>query len=242
MHGARGPQLMRVHGARGAALGMPRCTGRRWHRAGGPEVTAVPRGAADGVASPGLRRELPAGAAAASAVRAAEEQRGRQPGATGSATRRAGPGLTGRPRGGPSSRAAAALDRGELGGAGVAPPGCRRGPGGPGAAPVWPRYLPAPRRSPAPSWSGGGSGTARGRPPPATGPQRGRGGGGFGGGGVARVQLGARQSGTTTDRAGTARRPPLPCSGFRCGRGGHDPRPMTGLRQAGLTAAPATLT
>lgn len=74
--------------------------------------------------------------------------------------------------------------QGELGGAGVAPPGCRRGPGGPGAAPVWPRYLPAPRRSPAPSWSGGGSGAARGRPPPATGPQRGRGGRGGGGPGA----------------------------------------------------------
>lgn len=157
--------------------GMPRRAGRRWHGAGGPEVTVVPQGAADSVASPGLRR----GAAGrdCSCVRGAGDSPG-LPGAPHAAPGRASRAAPLRPLG-PRGGGAG---QGELGGAGVAHPGCRRGSGGPGAAPVWPRYLPAPRRSPAPSWSSGGSGAARGRPPPATGPQRGRGGGGPRGVGV----------------------------------------------------------
>lgn len=222
---------------------MPRRTGGRCHRAGGPEVTVAPQGAADGAASRGLRQGLPAGAAAVPAVRAAEQQRGRQRGAPGSATRRAGPGLKGRPRGGPATRAAAALDRGsseERGSRTPAVAPAREVPARPRSGPVTFQRLedrlrhlgaaaaaapPGGARRPLRTYSAGEVGEAP----------------GAGG----RVQLGARRTGTATaraDQAGTARWPPLPCSGSRRGRGGHDPQPMTGLCRAGLTAAPTALT
>lgn len=132
-----------------------------------------PRAAA-GAAGGGCSRACGAGSGAA----ARETARGSRERHT---PRRAGPHGAASRR--PREPRGSGAGQGELGGAGVAHPGGGTGPGGPGAAPVWPRYLPAPRRSPAPSWSGGGSGAARGRPPPATDLQRGRGGEGPGAGG-----------------------------------------------------------
>lgn len=194
----------------------------------------MPQGAAEGVPSPGLRRGLRRGQRRSSR---------RQPGATGSATRRAGPGLTGRPRGGPSSRPAAALDRGSSEQRRSRPPGCGRGPGGPGAAPAWPRYLPAPRRSPAPSWSGGGSGAARGRPPPARGPQRGRGGRGPGPEGSCSTRGAAQRHCHRPHRPGGDRPAAAPAL-FGLPVRPRRPRPPAHdqLCRAGLTAPPAALT